>query len=112
MRPNGVAGSTAPAVTTASAASSSGTLGRLRKNGMRRVLMAKITRVWASAFVPPAAVAAMITAARPHIVMASASHSCWMMRRLSGLTGLNPARTCRVGIACAVPHAVISAALR
>ena len=46
MRPNGVAGSTAPAVTTASAASSSGTLGRLRKNGMRRVLMAKITRVW------------------------------------------------------------------
>ena len=46
MRPNGLAGSAAPTVTTASAASSSGTLGRLRKNGMRRVRMAKITRVW------------------------------------------------------------------
>ena len=32
-------------MTTASAASS-GMLGRLRKNGMRRVRMAKITRVW------------------------------------------------------------------
>ena len=34
-----------PAVTTASAARRNGTLGRLRKNGMRRVRMAKITRV-------------------------------------------------------------------
>ena len=41
-----MAGSTAPTVTTASAASSSGTLGRLRKNGMRRVRIAKMTRVW------------------------------------------------------------------
>jgi hypothetical protein len=37
MRPNGLAGNAAPTVTTASAASSSGTLGRPRKNGMRRV---------------------------------------------------------------------------
>jgi len=32
--------------------------------------------------------------------------------RLPGLMGSKPVRTCRVGIACAVPHAVISAALR
>jgi hypothetical protein len=42
----GVAGITAPTVTTPRAARSSGTLGWLRKKGVRRVRITKITRVW------------------------------------------------------------------
>jgi hypothetical protein len=43
---SGVAGSRVPTVTTPRAARVSGRLGWLRKNGMRRVRIAKITRVW------------------------------------------------------------------
>ena len=43
---NGETGSAAPTATTPSAARSSGRLGRLRKNGMRLVRIAKMTRVW------------------------------------------------------------------
>src|SRR5450759_288574 len=43
---SGVAGSSAPTVTTLSAARVSGRLGWLRKNGVRRVRIAKITKVW------------------------------------------------------------------
>src|SRR6266511_3062267 len=43
---SGVAGSSAPAVTTPRAARVSGRLGWLRRNGIRRVRMAKMTRVW------------------------------------------------------------------
>src|SRR6266536_3805576 len=42
----GVAGSSAPTLTTPRAARVSGRLGWLRKNGIRRVRMAKMTRVW------------------------------------------------------------------
>ena len=42
---SGVAGSTAPTRTIPEAASARGRLGRLRKNGMRLVRMAKITSV-------------------------------------------------------------------
>ena len=44
--PSGVKGTTAPAMTTPNAASSSGTLGPLRKNGIRLVRITNITRVW------------------------------------------------------------------
>src|ERR1039458_9079892 len=42
----GVAGSSVPTAATPTAARTSGRLGWLRKNGMRRVRIAKITRVW------------------------------------------------------------------
>src|SRR5512133_931596 len=53
---------------------------------------------------PPVTVAATTATASPHIVNASASHSWRTTRRLSTVTGSKPARTWRVGIACATPQ--------
>jgi hypothetical protein len=46
----------------------------------------------------------------PHMVNASASHSCKTMRRLALLIGAKPARTQPVGTACATPHSATTAA--
>jgi hypothetical protein len=50
------------------------------------------------------------TAAMPHMVNASANYSWRITLRLSGVIGSKPARTWRVGIACATPHRATSAA--
>ena len=63
----------------------------------------RYTQARTSVTAPPAAVAAITIAATPHMVNASASHSCTMTRRLSTLTGPNPATTWRVGTICATP---------
>jgi len=58
------------------------------------------------------AVTTITMAAIPHMVNASASHSCTTMRRLSAVTGAKPARTWRVGMACATPHTAMTTPAR
>ena len=70
----------------------------------------RYTHARTSGAAPPAAVTAITITAMPHIVNASASHSCKIIRRLSVVIGAKPARTRRVGTACATPHAATTAA--
>jgi hypothetical protein len=60
----------------------------------------------------PNAVATTMTAATPHIVNASASHSWVSTRRLSIVIGAKPATTCAVGITCATPQSATRLAAR